>query len=606
MNRIKVLLTLLCLWLGLMPLAAQSVKIINELELNPFASALALYKNEFGSFENHALDIPFPYAVIRMHLEGSGPAVRQAKERMTLDVGQMFRVESRVTTYTNQIVFLVKAKRLYMLIDCGDGCEKVVLNNMEQLQSNAVYDCTVQFTPEGDQPTTDTVFVERGPKYHNLNLHVKPNNATVEIVVNKERRIWTLEDGQLPLQLLEGDYDYTISATGYYSEKGTIHIPANPSDTTIRLLCQNGRLSIVSDSMNLQGLSASIMSNTGGKQIVPLPIKSYFCVPGTYYISIMKPDYQIYKRYIVIKENDDIHLSPYLIHKRKIQSFDSNSIIDLTDKNVLISGTLPNRYATETGLIYGITSDRTQGVKIILNAKGGFEKEISNLEPNTEYFVWAYAYNEIDTIYSDVISFRTLNYSPFKNGHRYVDLGLSVKWATCNVGAETETEHGEYFAWGETQPKEEYVFTNYKWCDGSYNSHTKYCTDSRYGTVDNKTIVEAADDAATVNWGGNWRMPTEEEVEELLDNCTWKWTKKNGVNGYLITSKINGNIIFIPATGIRIGNSLMGAGKYSSLWMNSLYTSLLYNACNLSFSKDSITKGHSMRYIGLPIRPVFP
>ena len=148
MRKIRLLVTLLCLWLGMMPLVAQSVQIIKELEQNPFASAVVLYKNDFGSFEKPDLIDTFPYAVIRMHLEGDAHDVRTAKERLTLDVGQMFRVESRVTTYTNQIVFLVKAKRLYMLIDCGDGCEKVVLNNMEQLKSNCVYDCTVRFFPE--------------------------------------------------------------------------------------------------------------------------------------------------------------------------------------------------------------------------------------------------------------------------------------------------------------------------------------------------------------------------------------------------------------------------------------------------------------------------
>ncbi len=157
MRRTRLLITLLSLWLGGMPLAAQSVKIIKELEQNPFASAVVLYKNDFGSFEKPDLIDTFPYAVIRMHLEGSGQAVREAKERLTLDVGQMFRVESRVTTYTNQIVFLVKAKRLYMLIDCGDGCEKVLLNNMEQLRSNCVYDCTVRFVPENESVAMDSV-----------------------------------------------------------------------------------------------------------------------------------------------------------------------------------------------------------------------------------------------------------------------------------------------------------------------------------------------------------------------------------------------------------------------------------------------------------------
>ena len=157
MRKTKFILTLLCVWLGWISVSAQSVQIIKELEQNPFASAVVLYKNDFGSFEKPDLIDTFPYAVIRMHLEGSAQAVREAKARLTLDVGQMFRVESRVTTYTNQIVFLVKAKRLYMLIDCGDGCEKVLLNNMEQLRSNCVYDCTVRFVPENESVAMDSV-----------------------------------------------------------------------------------------------------------------------------------------------------------------------------------------------------------------------------------------------------------------------------------------------------------------------------------------------------------------------------------------------------------------------------------------------------------------
>ncbi len=340
MRKTKLLVTLLCLWMGLMPLAAQSVKIINELELNPFASALALYKNEFGSFENHALDIPFPYAVIRMHLEGSGQAVCEAKERLTLDVGQMFRVESRVTTYSNQIVFLVKAKRLYMLIDCGDGCEKVLLSNMQQLGSNCVYDCTVQFTPEGEQLTTDTVFVNQGPQYYELNLRVEPADATVEIVVNKERRIYTLENGQVSLQLLEGDYDYIISATGYYTENGTVHIPNNQTDTIVQLRSKKGKLSIVSDSTDLQGLSATISHNNINR-IVSLPSKSFFCWPNTYTITIKKPGFQTYRREIVVDENSEICLAPKLIPKRKISSVKPIFAIDITDTDVLISGNLP-------------------------------------------------------------------------------------------------------------------------------------------------------------------------------------------------------------------------------------------------------------------------
>ena len=118
-------------------------------------------------------------------------------------------------------------------------------------------------------------------------------------------------------------------------------------------------------------------------------------------------------------------------------------------------------------------------------------------------------------------------------GHEYVDLGLSVKWATCNVGATTPEGYGDYFAWGETQPKTTYNWSTYKYCNGSYYTLTKYCVDYSYGTVDNKTTLELTDDAARVNWGGKWRMPTKAEYNELKNssNCTWTWTQKSGVRG---------------------------------------------------------------------------
>ena len=103
--------------------------------------------------------------------------------------------------------------------------------------------------------------------------------------------------------------------------------------------------------------------------------------------------------------------------------------------------------------------------------------------------------------------------------HEYVDLGLSVKWATCNMGASSPEEYGDHYAWGETETESTYDWNTYKWCKGSKNTLTKYCTDSDYGTVDNKTVLDPEDDVAQVKWGGNWRMPTDAEIEELRENC---------------------------------------------------------------------------------------
>ena len=196
--------------------------------------------------------------------------------------------------------------------------------------------------------------------------------------------------------------------------------------------------------------------------------------------------------------------------------------------------------------------------------------------------------------------------NPNTGNHEYVDLGLSVKWATCNVGANAPEEYGDYFAWGETQPKTTYDWSTYKWCNGSYDTQTKYCTDSYYGTVDNKTQLELSDDAARANWGGSWRMPTTEEQQELINNCTWTWTTQNGVNGYKVTSKKNGNSIFLPAAGYRSGSSLYYAGSYGNYWSSSLYTDGPNSAYGLYFDSDGVGWYNGNRYCGQSVRPVCP
>lgn len=197
--------------------------------------------------------------------------------------------------------------------------------------------------------------------------------------------------------------------------------------------------------------------------------------------------------------------------------------------------------------------------------------------------------------------------NPNTGNHEYVDLGLSVKWATCNVGATKPEEYGDYFAWGETQPKSTYDWSTYKWCNGSYDTQTKYNTNSSYGTVDNKTTLDLSDDAARANWGGSWRMPTDAELTELREQCTWTWTTQNGVYGYKVTSKKSGYMnksIFLPAAGYRLDSSLLGAGSYGDYWSSSLSTDYPYYAWDVSFSSYSVGRDHYSRYYGFSVRPV--
>ncbi len=178
--------------------------------------------------------------------------------------------------------------------------------------------------------------------------------------------------------------------------------------------------------------------------------------------------------------------------------------------------------------------------------------------------------------------------------------------ATMNVGAQSETDYGDYFAWGEITPQSSntYTWSSYKWCNGGSNSLTKFCVNSSYGTVDDKTTLDPEDDAASVNWGGTWRMPTREEQEELLNKCTWQWvTSYNNVsvNGYIVTGN-NGNSIFLPVAGAYYNGSFQdGWGRYHS---SSIYERINFFASSLSFDSSNRSVGAWYRNYGLPVRAV--
>ena len=197
----------------------------------------------------------------------------------------------------------------------------------------------------------------------------------------------------------------------------------------------------------------------------------------------------------------------------------------------------------------------------------------------------------------------------FKAPHEYVGLGLSVKWATCNVGATSPTEYGGYYAWGETEEKTDYSWSTYFDTTDGGSTFTKYA-------LDKKTVLDATDDVAHVKWGGNWRMPTEDEMEELIksDNCTWTWydsgnSEFNGVAGYKVQSKITNytdKYIFLPAAGDYFQTGLIESesyGYYSSSSIGSLYSKYVRR---LSFYSSSHSVGNDNRSWGFSIRPVRP
>lgn len=197
----------------------------------------------------------------------------------------------------------------------------------------------------------------------------------------------------------------------------------------------------------------------------------------------------------------------------------------------------------------------------------------------------------------------------------YVDLGLpsGLLWATCNVGASKPEEYGDYFAWGETEPKADYSWSTYKW-GSEYNQLTKYCNDSECGKdgfKDDKTTLDLADDAAHANRGDQWRMPTTADFQELIDNTNSEWVDNyngTGVKGRRFAAS-NGNSIFLPAAGSRDGTSLGSAGSYGYYWSSSLGSDDPSSAYNLYFSSGLVYVGSNYYYYrcyGRTVRPVRP
>lgn len=286
--------------------------------------------------------------------------------------------------------------------------------------------------------------------------------------------------------------------------------------------------------------------------------------------------------------------------------------------SVLSAQTVTNADANQVGKNIEITYDldRKADISVDYSTDGGRTyttlRHVSgdvgmSVRPGHKTITWD-VLSEVDKFVGDNICFR-VNATTDANGHEWVDLGLSVKWATCNVGATKPEEYGNHYAWGETTTKREYISSTYKWCNGSHTTLTKYNTESDYGTVDNKTVLELADDAARANWGGKWRMPTDEEWKELHNNCAWTWTTRNGVKGYAVKSKINGNSIFLPAAGCRVAVLKVGIGHY---WSSSLYTGNSDNAWQMCFDSgivgmyrlNSGNSRGSYRYCGRSVRPV--
>ena len=206
-------------------------------------------------------------------------------------------------------------------------------------------------------------------------------------------------------------------------------------------------------------------------------------------------------------------------------------------------------------------------------------------------------------VYSSADYWKNLNLIEEESPIQAVDLGLSVKWANCNVGANSPEEYGDYFAWGETAPKSNYSSSNMLILEKIQEGL------KLNGVVDTNNNLTASYDAAAANWGENWRMPTRAEIEELLTNCTWTWSTQNGTKGYLVCSKTNENSIFLPAAGFRQEAYPVAGLNESGLYLSATYDNDIFMFC-LQFNNNGIDepyRGCNSNFdcsMGCLVRPV--
>ena len=267
-------------------------------------------------------------------------------------------------------------------------------------------------------------------------------------------------------------------------------------------------------------------------------------------------------------------------------------------------------YSNTENTVAGLKSNGTRKF-LTLGEDGSYSEVISSLLSSTSYgFVVVAMVDDVEFV-SSIGNFTT----PAMPIPSLVDLGLSVKWASCNLGASKPTEYGGYYQWAGTEDvSDTSIYLNWSNCPYHNGSDkktgwTKYNTESSYGTVDNKTVLESMDDAASVALGGEWRMPTDEEWTELrnTDNCSWTWTTIDGVNGCKVQSKKSGytdNWIFLPAAGYRDYDRLYDVGSNGNYWSSSLYTYNPRGAYRMDFYSSRDSRNVNYRYFGRSVRPV--
>ena len=482
-----------------------------------------------------------------------------------------------------------------------DGFKTVKYELPVTVQPGQVFEMTLQATP-------------RIAKKRILLLEVSPADSKAQVTYKaegeKEYRLFgdgvIDEGGMLSMRLELGTYYYRIISKNYHLSEGRVELGDAPQKHIEKVTLRPNY-----GTLTLKAVDNADIYIDGEK--VGTGQWSGILSPGNYNVECQLKAHKNSIKTVKVNEGDKLTVQldapTPITGTLSLQSSPLGATVAIDGKE---RGTTPEDFA---GLLIGVhkitvSKSGYKTVSVDIEIKEGevveqnvvLEKVVSDTPNQTIKS----KKSQDSTVNGQANNF-TIIASGIIDGHEYVDLGLpsGIKWATHNVGATKPEEYGGYYAWGETEEKENYSWSTYKWCNGSYNTMTKYCTGSSYGTVDNKTVLDLEDDVAHVKWGGSWRMPTEEEYYELHNNCIWTWTTQNGVNGYKVTSKTNGSSIFLPAAGNRRGASLSHSGDCGYFWSSSLSGGNSNDAWNLYFYSGCYDRyNDDFRCRGFSVRPV--
>ena len=430
----------------------------------------------------------------------------------------------------------------------------------------------------------EQVVVVKDNETTTLSLQMQPNFAVVSLQASPETEIWVDDKmqgfGRCELRLEPGEYKVETRRASHQSNSRLIQINSSAAQT-FRL--EDPAPLYGSLEVNSSPMMAQVYLD--GIKVGETPLFLNNVLIGTHELRLEKEGYALQTNTIMV-EHGQVASQTLTLSSRLTLRFDANSGSGQMNEQIFDAGSTKSINANafaRSGYAFAGWNTAADGSGISYTDK----QSISLTQDVTLYAQWKKA--------------------NFENGYEWVDLGLpsGTKWATCNVGATTPEGYGDYFAWGETSPKGNYNWSTYKYCNGSSSTLTKYNNSTIYGTVDNKTTLDLSDDAARANWGGTWRMPTEAEQKELRKHCKWKWTTQNGVKGFKVTSKTNGNSIFLPAAGNRNGTSVYNVGSSGRYWSSSLRESYPYTACYLDFT-SGVDWRDDYRYVGRTVRAVCP